>query len=198
MTAHPGCGTVLSMLASSPQTFTRQHWLLVVHFCPHWRLHSVSVLQGSVGCWCSSDSHTVRGPSYLSYQIWPALRWSFPWSCSGYTDLLLVLTFLLFQAAHLWILLLLIPCATPSSSNTDLLQAQKGLLSQHPHKRLSRSSQTFGNSFDPIPADEVRDHFATAEHLIYVGLDNETYFNIFHMTIILDLSATTYQISSSM
>merc|ERR1711892_236988 len=62
------------------------------------------------------------------------------------------------QASYLCTLLLLISSATPSSSNTE--KARSGSLDQQPHKRLARSPQTFGNSFDPIPADEVREHFA--------------------------------------
>merc|ERR1711892_915036 len=62
------------------------------------------------------------------------------------------------QASYLCTLLLLISSATPSSSNTE--KARSGSLGQQRHKRLARGPQTFGNSFDPIPADEVREHFA--------------------------------------
>jgi hypothetical protein len=33
-----------------------------------------------------------------------------------------------------------------------------------------KTIKTFGNSFDPIPADEVRDHFATGKPHMNVGL----------------------------
>merc|ERR1711892_202057 len=62
------------------------------------------------------------------------------------------------QALYLCTLLLLISSATPSSSNTE--KPRSGSLDQHPHKRLPRSPQTFVNSFNPIPVDKVREHFA--------------------------------------
>ena len=75
------------------------------------------------------------------------------------------------QASYLCTLLLLISSATPSSSNTE--KGRSGSLGQHPHKRLARSPQTFGNSFDPIPADEVREHFAAGEDFIDPGLGSD-------------------------
>merc|ERR1711892_389580 len=55
------------------------------------------------------------------------------------------------------LLLTIVSGSTTPSSNTK--KTRRGSLSEHQHKRLARSPQIFGNSFDPITIDEVKDHF---------------------------------------
>ena len=74
--------------------------------------------------------------------------------------------FVLFQVVSLCILCQLISTATPSYYDNKKIS---GSLGQLTHRRLARSPQTFGNSFDPIPVDQVRDHFAAGDFFIDVA-----------------------------
>ena len=64
------------------------------------------------------------------------------------------------------ILYQLISTTTPSYYDNKKLS---GSLEQQAHRRIARNPQLFGNSFDPIPVDEVRDHFAAGDFFIDVA-----------------------------